>query len=221
MDLNAAEFRQIVESLRRVIVVLRELDVRYALAGSVASWARGGPETVNDLDLIVARDDAEKAFEALKSAGMEGEVPPEGWLYKLKDGEVEIDLIFKVTGVDHVEDIIERSEVMRVASLDCPVARVEDHLTPKLLAFNEHYLDYTGALRVARALREQIGWAVVREKTCDSPYARGFFALLEALEIIPADETPAGVSGGTSVRAGDRPAGPDSESGPTIRVVSS
>src|SRR3712207_3785756 len=87
MDLNAAEFRQIVESLRKVIVVLRDLDVSYALAGSVASWARGGPETVNDLDLIVAREDADKAFEALKDAGLEGEVPPEGWLYKLKDGD--------------------------------------------------------------------------------------------------------------------------------------
>jgi hypothetical protein len=33
----------------------------------------------------------------------------------------------------------------------------------------------------------------VREKTCHSPYARGFFALLEALDIIPAEDTPAPV----------------------------
>jgi hypothetical protein len=208
MDLNAAEFRQIVESLRRTIVVLRDIDVRYALAGSVASWARGGPETVNDLDLIVAPEDAEKAFEALKGSGMEGEIPPEGWLYKLQDGDVEIDLIFKVTGVDDVHEIIDRSELMRVASLDCPVARVEDHLTPKLLAFNEHYLDYTGALRVARALREQVDWEQLRRRTCHSPYARGFFALLEALEIIPAEESPG--------------RGPSEQGspGPSIRVVS-
>ena len=211
MDLNAAEFREIVESLRRTIVVLREIDVRYALAGSVASWARGGPETVNDLDLIVAPEDAEKAFEALQASGMEGEVPPEGWLYKLKDGDVEIDLIHKVTGVEDIHEILERSEVMRVASLDCPVARVEDHLTPKLLAFNEHYLDYTGALRVARALREQVDWDQLRERTCHSPYARGFFGLLEALDVIPGED-------------GDRPGkdpGPEPESrpGPQIRVV--
>jgi hypothetical protein len=212
MDLNAAEFREIVESLRKVIVVLRDLDVRYALAGSVASWARGGPETVNDLDLIVARDDAERAFEALEEAGLEGEVPPEGWLYKLRDGDVEIDLIFKVTGVENVEDIIERSEVMRVASLDCPVARVEDHLTPKLLAFNEHYLDYTGALRVARALREQVDWDQLRERTCHSPYARGFFALLEALDVIPGED---GERPGKS-----EPGSPEEKPGPQIRVVS-
>ena len=74
---------------------------------------------------------------------------------------------------------------------------MEDVLTPKLLAFDEHYLDYTGALRAARALREQIDWGVLREKTCHSPYARGFFALLEALDIIPGDDAP---SPGTQIR---------------------
>ena len=214
MDVNASEFREIVESLRRTIVVLREIDVRYALAGSVASWARGGPETVNDLDLVVAPDDAERAFEALKASGMEGEVPPEGWLYKLRDGDVEIDLIFKVTGVEDVTEILDRSEVMRVASLDCPVARVEDHLTPKLLAFNEHYLDYTSTLRVARALREQVDWESLRARTCHSPYARGFFALLEALDVIPGDD------GDRPGRTAPAETGSGGKPGPQIRVVS-
>jgi predicted nucleotidyltransferase len=213
MDLNAAEFREIVESLRKTVAILREVDVRYALAGSVASWARGGPETSNDLDLIVAPDDAERAFEALQRAGMAGEVPPEGWLYKLKDGDVEIDLIFKVTGVDDVHEILERAEVMRVASLDVPVSRVEDHLTPKLLAFDEHYLDYTGALRVARALREQVDWPELRERTDHSPYARGFFALLEALDVIPGED---GARPGKT-RPADEQAEP--RPGPQIRVV--
>ena len=205
MDLNAAEVREIVDSLRKTVAALRDLDVRYALAGSVASWARGGPETSNDLDLIVAPEDAEKAFEALKAQGLEGEVPPEGWLYKLRDGDVEIDLIFKVTGVEDVHEILDRSEVMRVASLDVPVSRVEDHLTPKLLAFDEHYLDYTGALRVARALREQVDWDELRRRTEHSPYARGFFALLEALDVIPGED---------GARPGKEPTGPQ------IRVVS-
>ena len=220
MDLNAAEFKQIIESLRRTAAALRECDVRWCLSGSVGSWARGGPETVNDLDLIVHPPDMDAAVKALEGIGMRSEVPPEGWLVKCWDGEVLVDLIHTVTGYESVEEILERSEVMRVASLDVPVAQMEDVLTPKLLAFDEHYLDYTGALRVARALREQIDWAVVRDKTCHSAYARGFFALLEALEIIPVEETPAGVAGGgPSVSAGDGPAGPDETSGPTIRVL--
>jgi hypothetical protein len=187
MDLNAAEFKQIVESLRRAAAALRDADVRWCLSGSVASWARGGPETVNDVDLIVHPPDIDAARAALEAIGMRSEVPPEGWLVKLYDGEVLIDLIHTVTGYESVEEILQRAEVMRVASLDVPVASMEDVLTPKLLAFDEHYLDYTGALRAARSLREQIDWRLLREKTCDSPYARGFFCLLEALDIIPGD----------------------------------
>jgi Nucleotidyl transferase of unknown function (DUF2204) len=185
VDLNAAEFKVIVESLRKAAAALREAEVRYCLSGSVASWARGGPETVNDVDLIVHPPHMDEAVAALEGAGMRSEIPPEGWLVKLWDGEVLIDLIHTVTGYQDVEEILQRSEVMRVASLDVPVASMEDVLTPKLLAFDEHYLDYTGALRASRALREQIDWDVVRQKTCHSPYAQGFFGLLEALEIIP------------------------------------
>jgi hypothetical protein len=185
MDLNAAEFKSIVEGLRKAAAAFREADVRYCLSGSVASWARGGPETVNDVDLIVDPADMDKAVAALEGCGMRSEVPPEGWLVKLWDGDVLIDLIHTVTGYESVEEILQRAEVMRVASLDVPVASMEDVLTPKLLAFDEHYLDYTGALRAARALREQIDWDVLRDKTCESPYAQGFFCLLEALEIIP------------------------------------
>jgi Uncharacterised nucleotidyltransferase len=188
MDLNAAEFKEIVEGLRKAAAAFREADVRYCLSGSVASWARGGPETVNDLDLIVDPQDMERAVQALEAAGMRSEMPPEGWLVKCWDGDVLIDLIHTVTGYEDVEEILQRAEVMRVASLDVPVASMEDVLTPKLLAFDEHYLDYTGALRAARALREQIDWAVLREKTCHSPYAQGFFCLLEALDIIPREE---------------------------------
>jgi hypothetical protein len=205
MDLNAAEFKQIVESLRKAVAALREADVRYCLSGSVASWARGGPETVNDVDLIVDPPDVDKAVAALEAAGMPSEVPPEGWLVKVWDGEVLIDLIHTVTGYESVEEILRRAEVMRVASLDVPVAQMEDVLTPKLLAFDEHYLDYTGALRAARALREQIDWDVLREKTCHSPYARGFFALLEALEIIAPEATPTPADG-PSVKVVSEPA---------------
>jgi hypothetical protein len=201
MDLNAAEFKGIVEGLRKAAAAFREADVRYCLSGSVASWARGGPETVNDVDLIVDPAEMDKAVAALEATGMRSEVPPEGWLVKLWDGDVLIDLIHTVTGYESVEEILQRAEVMRVASLDVPVASMEDVLTPKLLAFDEHYLDYTGALRAARALREQIDWSVLRDKTCHSPYAQGFFCLLEALQIIPGRQAPGGAPAtGTRVR---------------------
>ena len=43
-------------------------------------------------------------------------------------------------------------------------------------------LDYKSILEVARALREQIDWPSVRERTSESPFAKAFFTLVEELE---------------------------------------
>ncbi len=197
MDVHAAEFRRIIETLRTVAALLRDHEVSYTLSGSVANWTRGGPETVNDLDLIVPRDELDRTVALLEAQGMRSEVPPEGWLVKVWDGEVLIDLIHTVTGFDDVHQMIARSETMRVASLDVPVARVEDVLTPKLLSFDEHYLEYTGTLRVARALREQIDWDLLSDRIAESPYARGFIGLCRELGVAP----PAGATAApTSIR---------------------
>ncbi len=195
--MHAAEFRRIVETLRTVAALFRDHQVAYTLSGSVASWARGGPETVNDLDLVVAPSDVDGAVAVLEGAGMSSEVPPEGWLVKVVSGDVTVDLIHTVTGLDDVTEMIERSEVMRVASLDVPVARVEDVLTPKLLSFDDHYLDYTGALRVTRALREQIDWELLGARVGHSPYARGFIGLCRELGVAP----PPASGGGASANA--------------------
>ena len=53
----------------------------------------------------------------------------------------------------------------------------------------EHEVDYDGVLEVARALREQIDWDAVRERTDDSPYARAFFYLAGELEIVEPSQT--------------------------------
>jgi hypothetical protein len=62
-----------------------------------------------------------------------------------------------------------------------PVLALEDVLSSKLLSLNDHHLDYEPALAIARAVREQIDWEQVRRRTSHSPYARGFFALLDEL----------------------------------------
>jgi hypothetical protein len=62
---------------------------------------------------------------------------------------------------------------------------IEDVLATKLLALHEHALDYTGLLRIARAVREQIDWRYLRERTKTSPFATAFFVLCEELEIAP------------------------------------
>jgi hypothetical protein len=177
-------FEAIKETMRRAAAALRDADVDYALGGSVAAWARGGPETCNDLDFVVAAPDAVRAQAALEAAGMRPERPPEDWLLKVWDGDVLVDIIFELTGVD-VPAALRRAETLTVAAIDMPVLGLVDVLTAKLLSLDEHELDYSGVLRIARSLREQVDWPALAQATGHSPYARAFLRLAEDLDVIP------------------------------------
>jgi hypothetical protein len=170
--------------MKRAVAALRESDIPFLLAGSLAVWARGGPETRHDLDFVVKEDDAKRALEVLVEAGMRPEMPPEEWLYKAWDGEVLIDLIFHPRGLEVTDEVIERGELLHVLGITIPVMSIEDVLATKLLAIHEHELDYTGVVRIARAVREQIDWRYLRGRTRNSPYTSAFFVLCEELGIV-------------------------------------
>lgn len=177
-------FGEIKESLKRVAAALRDADVPFLLGGGLAAWAWGGPGTGHDLDVMVRPDEAERALEALAAAGMRTERPPEGWLYKAWDGEVLIDIIFRSVGEDVDDGMFERAEELEVNAVAMKVMSLEDILVTKLLALDEHELDYERHLEFARSLRERVDWQEVRRRTEESPYAKAFFTLLEELEIV-------------------------------------
>jgi predicted nucleotidyltransferase len=179
-------FEAIEASLRRAAAALERHRVPFLLGGSLAVWARGGPESCNDLDLMVRQEDAEDALEALEDAGMRGERPPEGWLYKAWDGEVLVDLIFAPKGLSIDDAAFERAEDVSVFGLELRAMSLEDVLVTKLRALHEHYLDYDPLLQMARTVRERIDWGRVRAATEDSPYARAFFTLVEGLGLVEA-----------------------------------
>ena len=176
-------FPAIEATLKKAIAALRDADVPFLLAGGLAVWARGGPETRNDLDVVVKEQDVERAVEVLAEAGMRPEKPPEEWLWKAWDGDVLIDLIFRPRGLEVTDELIERGEELHVLGITMPVMSIEDVLATKLLALHEHELDFTGLVRIARAVREQIDWRYLRERTTDSPYATAFFVMCEELGI--------------------------------------
>jgi predicted nucleotidyltransferase len=176
-------FPAIEATLKKAIAALRDADVPFLLAGGLAVWARGGPETRNDLDFVVKEEDVERAVEVLAEAGMRPEKPPEEWLWKAWDGDVLIDLIFRPRGLEVTDELIERGEELHVLGITMPVMSIEDVLATKLLALHEHELDFTGLVRIARAVREQIDWRYLRERTNDSPYATAFFVMCEELGI--------------------------------------
>jgi hypothetical protein len=134
---------------------------------------------------VVKPADAERALDALTAAGMRPERPPEGWLYKAWDGEVCVDVIFELRGLRVDDAVIERSDELQVASTRVRVMALEDVFTTKLLALEEHALDaYEGLIQMARSLREQVDWRLVRERTAESPFARAFFVMVTGLGIV-------------------------------------
>ena len=51
-------FSELEETLKKAAAALRDADIAFLLGGSLASWARGGPETRHDLDLMIRPEDA-------------------------------------------------------------------------------------------------------------------------------------------------------------------
>src|SRR3954470_577353 len=177
-------FSQITETLKRVVATLDAEGVPFLIGGSLATWARGGPDTTHDLDVMVKPEDAERAQQALVQAGMRAEDPPENWLLKVWDGDVLVDLIHHPSGLEIDDALIERAQSANAAAMDFKVMDVEDILFTKLNALNEHYLDFSSLLQIARAVREQVAGERLRERPGGSPYATAFFCLLDELGIL-------------------------------------
>lgn len=211
-------FGPILATLRRTVALLRDAGIPFVVGGSLAAWARGGPEVTSDLDIMLRPSDAERAQEVLVEAGMRPERPPEEWLLKAWDGDVLVDLIFETVEGEVTDDVIARGEDLTVMSMAMNVMGLEDMFALRLQTLNEHHLEYAGLLKMARALREQVDWDAVRERVRHTPYGMAFFTILEGLEVLPPTRT--GSDAGNGDRVAVRPVegpqsgaalGPDSE----------
>jgi hypothetical protein len=179
--------QSLLETMKRAGAALREGEVEHMLGGGLAVWARGGPPTDHDVDFLLREADADRALEVLTHAGFRPERPPEHWLYKAWDGENLVDLVFNPAGGAVGDEHFARATFMEVNAHRTLVASVDDVLVTKLLAITEQEPDFRSVLEIARALREQVDWAGVARRTSDSPFARGFLAMAEGLEIADAD----------------------------------
>lgn len=175
---------QLTDTLKRAAGALREAGVPYALSGGLACWAYGAPESEHDVDLVVLPGDADRAQDVLASSGMRPVTPPEGWLRKVYDGDVLVDLIFEPNGVPLDRAVLDRAEVREVAAVPMPVLALEDVIASKLLALTERSCDFEKLLGISRAVREQVDWPRVAELTRVSPFAAAFLTLLTGLGVI-------------------------------------
>jgi hypothetical protein len=188
------DFERLIETLKLCVAALRGHGVPFMLGGSLAAWARGGPQPKKDIDLMVKREDADRALQVLTGAGMRSEHPPEEWLYKAWHEDVLIDVIFGPSGVELTDEVLARADTIPVMSVAMPVMAIEDMLVTMLYSLDEHSLDYGAVVAITRSLREQIDWPALRRRCAGSPYAKAFITLVEELGIAPRESSVA--SGG-------------------------
>jgi hypothetical protein len=172
--------------LKRTAVALKRADLPFALCGGYAAWARGAPEPEHDADFLVREADAGQVGDVLAAAGLQVVHPAEDWLLKVAAGEVFVDVLWRTCGIPVGDDLIARSDVLPVLSVQMPVLAATDVVTTKLMALDEHYCDLARLLPVARALREQVDWDRVRSDVAGNDFAVVFLQLLGRLGILPA-----------------------------------
>jgi hypothetical protein len=90
------------------------------------------------------------------------------------------------------DDLIARGEEREVMAIGIRLMALEDVLTSKLMALDEHSADFSQLLLMTRALREQIEWQALRDRTRESAFAKAFFTLAEELEIATQPDTTLG-----------------------------
>ncbi|WP_433756840.1 nucleotidyltransferase family protein [Nocardia sp. CA-135398] len=175
---------QLLHALTRAVNTLVDADIRFAVAGGCAVYARGGPASEHDVDIFIKPADLSVARSALARGGLRVADPPEDWLTKVYDGGVLIDLIYRPNNRAVTDELLDRADMMRIGPTMAPVISASDLMIDKLLVFDAHRLDLSPLLTIARDLREQVDWDRVRKETDVSPYARAFLGLLDDLGVI-------------------------------------
>ena len=179
-------YRELREALRCAASALAEDGLAFALAGSYALWAFGAPEPSHDVDFVVAERDVDAAVSALTRAGFDIRRPPEGWLFKAAWGAYAASLVDVLHRINHVpverslfDDAVDR-DVLAVAM---PVLPPTEIMVQKMRAMHEHHCDLAALLPTLRAVREQLDWAALRERTADNPFAGALILVCERLGI--------------------------------------
>jgi hypothetical protein len=180
------------EAILQTVTALKAAEIPFAVAGGYALYAWGGAEPDHDADIVVEAATLDAVTTALSEAGLEIEHPPEDWLLKAwwrRNGPPAfVDVIYELAGQPVDADLLRRAQARPVYAVEAPVLPAHDVLAGKLIVLSEHSCNFTALLRAARAVREQVDWALLRRETTDNPYAQGFLDLIERLEI--ADTRP-------------------------------
>lgn len=177
------DFQSQRELLKSVATTLKRAEIPFALAGGYAVWSRGGPESTHDVDFVLPPSRVDDAVAALVASGHDAHPNSEDWLVEVSLDGIVVDLIHRLPIGDVDDALLARCDERSVDSVRMPVMCATDLLTCRMLAFTEHSCDFGPVLSFARALREQVDWARVRDRTAGNPFAAAFLILLESLDV--------------------------------------
>jgi hypothetical protein len=175
---------ELLDALKRAAEVLRAADIPFALCGGLAVFARGGTDSDHDVDFLIQEDDVDRTLAAFDAAGFRTERPPEDWLVKAYHGDILIDLIFRPVNRPVGPQMLHDTEPLSVAAVVVPVISGAELMIHALLRVSVQECDFTAALLLARTIREQIDFELVRDQTKESPYARAFLFLAGELDLV-------------------------------------
>jgi hypothetical protein len=172
------------DALKRAASALKAHGPDFALAGSYALWAYGGPEPVHDVDFVVAEPDTEAAALTLEKAGFRIERTPEDWLFKVcVDEQFVVDVLHRLNGTPVDAGVIAGAGVLDVLAIRMRVLSPTRVVTEKLNSLSEHHCDFAALLPAVRAVRERVDWARLRADTAENDFAVAFLVLTDRLGI--------------------------------------
>ena len=106
----------LLQTLTRTTNALRAAEVPFALAGGLGVYARGGPFSEHDVDVLIRAEDAETALKALEGWGMTRSDPNEDWLVKAYDDGLLVDLLFRPNERPVRRELLDEAERFFAAS---------------------------------------------------------------------------------------------------------
>jgi Uncharacterised nucleotidyltransferase len=174
----------LLDAVKRAAEVLRGADIPFALCGGLAVFARGGTDSEHDVDLLIQPEDVDRTLAAFDEAGFRTVRPPEDWLVKAYHGDILIDLIFRPVNRPVSHQVLADTDPLPIGAVVVPVISGAELMIHALLRLSVQECDFSGPLLLARTIREQVDFALVRDQTKESPYARAFLFLAGELDLI-------------------------------------
>jgi hypothetical protein len=157
--------------LKEAVHILVDEGIPYLAFGSIATVSMGYEESCSDIDLLVSRDDADRALKAFEKAGYTTEKSDPEWLYKAVKDRVLVDIIFRVGDRNEIrpdDEMFRRAKETYIKGELVKVASPEDFLVMQALSNKQEAPDYWFK-GLKAAAHEGIDWGYVVHRARISP----------------------------------------------------